>query len=214
MSTLLQDLKYGLRQLRRNPGFTAVAVLTLALGIGANTAIFSLLDALLLRNLPVQHPERVVELSVVRRGDKIMFSYPMFREIERGQKVFSGLMGWSFGGGANVELHGEAFRADERSVTRNYYSVLGTNPLLGRLIGPEDKETSPVAVISYEFWQSRFGGTPEAVGKEIAIDGKPYTIIGVTRKWFTGMSAGEGPDITIPMKSDDNRAMLWVYITG
>src|ERR1051326_2321543 len=150
MSTLLQDLKYGLRQLRRNPGFTAVAVLTLALGIGANSAIFSLLDALLLRNLPVQQPERLVELSVVRRGDKIMFSYPMFREIERGQKVFSGLIGWSFGGGTNVELHGEVFRAEERSVSRNYYSVLGTTPLLGRLITSEDKETSPVAVISYE----------------------------------------------------------------
>jgi len=214
MSTLLQDLKYGLRQLRRNPGFTAVAVLTLALGIGANTAIFSLLDALLLRNLPVQQPERLVELSVVRRGDKIMFSYPMFREIERGQKVFSGLIGWSFGGGTNVELHGEVFRAEERSVSRNYYSVLGTTPLLGRLITSEDKETSPVAVISYEFWQHRFGGAPDAVGREITIDGAPYTIVGVTRKWFTGMAKGEGPDITTPMKSDDNRAMLWVFITG
>src|SRR5690349_2205901 len=122
MNTLLQDLRFGLRQLRRNPGFTAVAVLTLALGIGANTAIFSLLDALLLRNLPVQQPEGLVELSVVRRGDKIMFSYPMFREIERGQKVFSGLIGWSFGGGASVELHGGTFRVGVRSVTGNYYS--------------------------------------------------------------------------------------------
>jgi hypothetical protein len=84
MNTLLQELRYGLRMLARSPGFAVVAVLPLALAIGANTAIFSLLDALLLRNLPVQHPERLVELSVVRRGQKIMFSYPMFREIERG----------------------------------------------------------------------------------------------------------------------------------
>jgi predicted permease len=214
MSTLLQDLKYGLRQLRRNPGFTIVAVLSLALAIGANTAIFSLLDVLLLRDLPVQHPERLVELSVVRRGHKIMFSYPMFREIERGQKVFSGLIGWTFGSMTHVELRGESFRADLRSVTGNYYSVLGATPLLGRLITPEDKETSPVAVISYEFWQHRFGGAPDVLGKDIAFEGRPYTIIGVTRKWFTGMSTGEGPDITIPMKSDDVRSRLWVYITG
>ena len=97
MANFWQNLRYTLRVLGKHPGFTAVAVLSLALGIGANTAIFSLLDALLLRDLPVRQPERLVELSVVRRGDKIMFSFPMFREIERGQRVFSGLIGWSFG---------------------------------------------------------------------------------------------------------------------
>ena len=214
MTTLLQDLRFGLRMLAKKPGFTAVAVLTLALGIGANTAIFSLLDALLLRDLPVQHPERLVELSVVRRGDKIWFSYPMFREIERGQKVFSGLIGWTIGWPGNVELHGELFQATLRSVTANYFSVLGATPLLGRLITPDDKETAPVAVISYEFWQRRFGGAADVLGKEIAIEGQPYTVIGVTRKWFTGTSVGQGPDVTTPMKSDDNRAKLWVFITG
>jgi hypothetical protein len=113
-----------------------------------------------------------------------------------------------------VELHGELVQSILRTVTRNYYSVLGTAPLLGRLITPEHKETSSVAVISCQFWQSRFGGASEVVGKEITIKGKPYTIIGVTRKWFTGMLIGEETDITIPMKSDDSRAMLWVYITG
>jgi len=214
MASLWQNLRYTIRVLGKNPGSTVVSVLSLALAIGANTAIFSLLDALLLRDLPVQHPERLVEMSVVRRGDKIMFSYPMLREIERGQKVFSGLIGWSFGGEVNVELQGELFQANVRSVTGNYYSVLGTTPFLGRLITPDDKETSAVAVISYEFWQRRFGGAPDVVGKEIAIEGQPYTIIGVTRKWFTGMSTGEGPDVTTPMKSTDNRAMLWVFITG
>jgi predicted permease len=206
--------RYTIRGLGKKPGFAIVSVLSLALAIGANTAIFSLLDALLLRDLPVQHPERLLELSVLRRGDKIMFSYPMFRDIERGQKVFSGLAGWSFGGESNVQLRGELFQATVRSVTANYYSVLGTTPLLGRLITPGDKETSAVAVISYEFWHRRFGGAPDVVGQEIAIEGHPYTIVGVTRKWFTGMSTGEGPDLTTPMKSDDNRAMLWVFITG
>ena len=143
-----------------------------------------------------------------------MFSYPMFREIERGQKVFSGLIGWTFGWPGNVELHGELFQATLRSVTANYFSVLGATPLLGRLLVPDDKETAPVAIISYEFWQRRFGGAADVVGKEISIEGQSYTIIGVTRKWFTGMTVGQGPDVTTPMKSNDNRAMLWVFITG
>ena len=117
MTSLWQNVRYTIRALGKNPGFAIVSVLSLALAIGANTAIFSLLDALLLRDLPVQHPERLVELSVVRRGDKIMFSYPMFREIESGQKVFSGLTGWSSGSETNVEFHGELFRANLRSVT-------------------------------------------------------------------------------------------------
>ena len=106
MASFWRNLRYSMRVLGKNPGFTCVAVLSLALGIGANTAIFSLLDALLLRDLPVRQPERLVELSVVRRGNKIMFSFPMFREIERGQKVFSGLIGWSFGQMANVQIDG------------------------------------------------------------------------------------------------------------
>jgi predicted permease len=196
-----------------------VAILSLALGIGANTAIFSLLDALLLRDLPVRQPERLVELSVVRRGDKIMFSFPMFREIERGQRVFSGLIGWSFGEMANVEINGVLSQADVRSVTGNYYSELGATPLLGRVITPDDVNlgrtgTSPVAVLSYEFWQRRFGGAADVVGKQITIDGQPFTIIGVSRKWFTGMTTGVAPDVTTPMKGTDNRAMLWVFITG
>jgi predicted permease len=219
MSTLLHDFRYSLRVLGKNPGFTAVAVLSLALGIGANTAIFSLLDALLLRDLPVRQPERLVELSVVRRGDKIMFSFPMFREIERGQRVFSGLIGWSFGEMANVEINGVLSQAEARSVTGNYYSELGATPLLGRLITPDDVNlgrtgTSPVAVLSYGFWQRRFGDASDVVGKGIGIEGQPFTIIGVTRKWFTGMTTGEAPDVTMPIKSTDERSRLWVFITG
>ena len=219
MRSLLQSLRYTIRVLGRNPGFTAVAVLSLALGIGANTAIFSLLNALLFRDLPVWQPERLVELSVLRRADKIPFSFPMFRELERGQRVFSGLIGWSFGQMTNVELHGVLSQADVRAVTGNYYSELGATPLLGRLITLEDVNlgrsgASPVAVLSYEFWQRRFGGASDVAGKEIAIEGQPFTIIGVTRKWFTGMTTGEVPDVTIPMKSTDERSLLWVFITG
>jgi len=219
MLNFWQNLRHTIRVLGKNPGFTCVAVLSLALGIGANTAIFSLLDALLLRDLPVRQPERLVELSVVRRGDKIMFSFPMFHEIERGQKVFSGLIGWSFGAMTNVEIDGTLSQANVRSVTGNYYSELGAMPVLGRLIAPDDVNlggtgTLPVAVLSYEFWQRRFGGVSNVVGKGIAIEEQPFTIIGVSRKWFTGMTTGEAPDLTTPMKANDNRAMLWVFITG
>ena len=219
MVSLWQNLRYSLRGLGRHPGFTAVAILSLALGIGANTAIFSLLDALLLRDLPVRHPERLVELSVVRRGDKIMFSFPMYREIERGQKVFSGLIGWSFGQMLNVEIDGALSQAEVRSVSGNYFSELGAAPLLGRLITSDDVRfagtgTSPVAVLSYGHWQRRFGGASDVVGKVIGIEGQSFTIIGVSRKWFTGMTTGEAPDLTVPMKATDNRAQLWVFLTG
>ena len=230
MSTLLHDLRYGLRVLGKHPGFTAVAVLSLALGIGANTAIFTLINALLLRDLPVRQPERLVEVSVVRRNDKIPFSFPMFREIERGQRVFSGLIGWSGVWMFNVEVNGVLSLGDVRAVTGNYYSELGVTPLLGRLLTPEDVNlrrgsTSQVAVIGYEFWQRRFGGASDVVGKGIGIEGQPFTIIGVTRKWFTGMTTGEPPEVTIPitaqplirgetLKSLDDRSLLWVFATG
>ena len=219
MRSLRQNLRYTIRVLGKNPGFTAVAVLSLALGIGANTAIFTLVNALLLRDLLVRQPERLVEVSAVRRDEKIPFSFPMFREVERGQRVFSGLIGWNFGEMANVELNGVLSQADVRSVTGNYYSELGATPFLGRLITPEDVNlrrsgASPVAVLSYEFWQRRFGGALDVAGTEIGIEGQPFTIIGVTRKWFTGMATGEPADVTIPMKSTDDRSLLWVFVTG
>jgi predicted permease len=219
VASFWQNLRYALRVLGKNPGFTCVAVLSLALGIGANTAIFSLLNALLLRGLPVRQPERLVELSVVRQGNKIPFSFPMFREIERGQRVFSGLIGWTFGQMADVEINGVLSQAGVRSVTGNYYSELGATPLLGRLIAPDDVKlggagTSQVAVLGYEFWRRRFGGASDVVGKQIGIEAQSYTIIGVSRKWFTGMTPGQAPDLTIPMKSNDSRALLWVFITG
>src|ERR1700730_15533292 len=135
---LWQNLRYALRVLGRNPGFTAVAVLSLALGIGANTAIFTLINALLLRDLPVRQPERLVRLSPIRQGDKITFSYPMFREVERGQRVFSSLMAWSTSSLSNVEVNGILAQDRVLAVSGNAYSVLGTTPLLGRLLTPDD----------------------------------------------------------------------------
>ncbi|HKW33814.1 MAG TPA: ABC transporter permease [Candidatus Acidoferrum sp.] len=229
MHQLWQNLRYSLRALRKNPGFTTVAILSLALGIGANVAIFTLVNALLLRDLPVPHPERLVELSVVRRGDKIPFSYPMFRELDRGQRVLSSLVGWAGSTMPNVEVSGVFEPANVLATTSNFYSELDVAPFLGRLLTLEDVNrhagsTSQVAVIGYEFWQRRFGGALDALGKQVRIDGQPFTIVGITRKWFTGLTPGEPPDVTVPITAKpliegrdfslDNRAILWVFLTG
>jgi putative ABC transport system permease protein len=202
-------LRYTVRVLGKNPGFTTVAILSLALGIGANTAIFTLINALLLRDLPIRQPERLAEVSLTLNGDKVPFSYPMFREFERGQRVFTGLIGVDLGyqwqaGMFNVEVNGILSQHNVHSVTGNYYSELGVVPLLGRLlaavdVGHGEATTSQVAVISYEFWQSHFGGAPDVVGKQIRVEGQPFTIIGVTRKWFTGLTPGQPPEVTIPI---------------
>ncbi len=204
-------------------------MLSLALGIGANTAIFTLINALLLRDLPVRQPGRLVQLSAVRRDGKVPFSYPMFREVERGQRVFTGMIGWGAAGMSNVEVNGVLSQNHVLSVTGNYYSELGVAPLLGRLLTPEDVNpgngtTSQMAIIGYEFWQRRFGRAPEVVGKQVRVEGHPFTIIGVTRKWFTGLSTGEPPEVTIPVTATplvqggtfrlDSRSLLWLFVTG
>ena len=245
---LWENLSYALRVLRKSPGFTAVAVLSLGLGIGANTAIFTLINALLLRDVSVREPERLVEVSPVRCENaritadvsrascsqfdrKISFSYPMYRELERQQRVFSAVIGWSSGFDlARVEVNGALSQNEVFAVSGNYHSELGATPLLGRLLTPEDADprsgsTLRVAVLGYEFWQRRFAGAPDAIGKQIRIEGTPFTIIGVTRKWFTGLSTGEPPEITIPItaqplvdplafKRIDDRSLLWVMVTG
>src|SRR6266702_2924402 len=229
VANLWQNLRYTIRVLGKNPGFTVVSVLSLALGIGANTAIFTLINALLLRDVPVRHPERLVHLSAIRQGNKIPFSYPMFLEVERGQRVFSGMIGWGGEWTPNVEVSGVLSQDRVLAVTGNCYSELGTSPFLGRLLTPEDSNpssrvTSQVAVIGYEFWRRRFGGTLDVVGKQIRIEGHPFTIIGVTRKWFTGLTTGEPPDITVPLTAMPliqsgefdigSRSILWLNPIG
>jgi predicted permease len=237
MKTNWPSLRYTLRVLRKSPSFTVVAVLSLALGIGANTAIFTLLNALLLRNLPVRQPERLVEVSLVRLrlGDKVPFSYPMFRELERGQRVFTGLIGvdlgyqWHAGKMLNVEVNGVLSQHHLLWVTENFYSELGVAPYLGRLFTPGDADpgngaASEEAVVSYEFWQRRLGGVPDVVGKQIRVEGHPFTIMGVTRKWFTGLTKGEPPEITLPItaapliedgtSSLDRGGAYWLFAIG
>jgi predicted permease len=210
-------------------------VLSLALGIGANSAIFTLINALHLRHLPVRQPERLVEVSLIRLEGKVPFSYSVFRELERGQRVLTGLIGvdlgyqWHAGKLFNVEVNGVTSQNHVLPVTGNCYSELGVVPLLGRLLSPEDANpssgtASQVAVISYEFWQGRLGGVPNVVGKQIRVEGHPFTIIGVTRKWFTGLTRGEPAEITLPITAapliEDGTFSLerggayWLFVIG
>jgi predicted permease len=223
MGSLRQDASYGLRAFTRTPGFASIVVIVLAVGIGAAIAVFTVFNALVFRPLPLADPEQLVQVSgIYRNNSSIPISYPMFTELEREQHAFSGICGWSPGANFNVEANGSVTASAVHSVTGNYYTVLGVSPLMGRLISPADtqgNQISQVAVISYELWQERFGGDAAVVGKNMRIDGKLFTIIGVTRKWFTGMIAGSPPEITVPAGAAqlydlDNRAMLWVFVTG
>ena len=223
MGSVYRDFFYGLKAFSRNPLFACIFVAALAVGIGATISVFTVVDALLLRPLPVRHPEQLVEVAGNYRGhSRIPISYPMFAELERSQRAFTNICGWTAGGAFSVDIHGTVFLSDVRSVTGNYYSVLGTKPLAGRLINPGDAQgnrVAPVAVIGYELWKERFAGDPSAVGKTIHIDGRVFTIVGVTEKWFTGMTIGSPPEITVvagalPSYDLESRSLLWLFVTG
>ncbi len=153
MALLWQDIRYALRTLRRTPGFAAITAISLALGIGANTAIFSLLDALLFRELPVPQPRQLVQLSPIYCNcGRVPFSFPMFQSLERWQRVFSGVYGWTGATLSSVEANGTLFLGGVRAVTGNYYAGLGAAPLAGRLIASADSTgaNAQIAVLGYE----------------------------------------------------------------
>src|SRR5215472_13466312 len=204
IETLRQDLRYALRTLRKNLGFTAVAVLTLALGIGANTAIFSVINALGLRPLPVQKPEELVLINPAddRYGD-MGFSYPMYEAVRDENRTLAGVF-VSAGGPMNVSVDGQAELAPNGGgyVSGSYFPTLGVEAIAGRTFtAAEDKVPgqNPVAVIGYGYWRRRFALSPSAIGKTIYLNGIPFTIIGVTPPRFFGIQPGRSPDITVPM---------------
>ena len=201
----MNDLRFAFRQLLKNPGFTAVAVLTLALGIGANTAIFSVLDAVLLKMLPVRNPEQLVALNHAggdRRGNG--FSYPVFERLRDRSRVFTDLFAFSTWPESTTTINGreEPLPGGVLLVSGDYHAGLGIRPFLGRLISPEDNRVPgehPVAVLSYGFWQRKFGGAVSVIGQSIALNGTPYTVIGVTPPEFFGVRVGRSDAITVPM---------------
>jgi predicted permease len=209
MNALIQNVRYGIRMLARSPGFTAVAVVTLALGIGANTAIFSLLDQVILRALPVKEPGRLVVVSDAEytRGwstsdnHEMVYSYPHYKEVRDEIPVFDGVIAR-----AHVPLSvasgGVAERAAGDVVSGNFFSVLGIGPALGRVLLPEDDSVpgaSPVAVLSYGYWQSRFGGDPGVVGRKISLNAYPFTVVGVAAPGFAGLLKGQNVDVFVPI---------------
>ena len=203
MRTLVSDLRYGVRTLRQNPGFTALAILSLTLGIGANTAIFQLLDAVRLRTLAVAEPQRLAMVQFVdtngQRGSHAT-AYPALTNLQwewlrDSQDAFSGVLAWwnnNFGIGAGGELH----TARGVFVSGDYFRVLGIQPLRGRFFTAADDRRGcgvPGAVISYGFWQREFGGAPSVIGSKLRVNYQPVEIIGVTPASFSGLEIGR-PD--------------------
>ncbi len=192
MESLLQDIRYGARTLLKNPGFMIIAVITLALGIGANTAIFSMVDAFLLRPLPVAEPAQITVLAFQQKHGNFLtqFSIADYRDIQNQTKeVFSDVFAYQFGlDGLSVE--GKADRIMTNYVSGNYFSALGLKPALGRFILPSEGEVpgaDPVMVLSYSYWQTRFGGDPGIAGRKVSVDGHPVTIVGVAPRGFVGV---------------------------
>jgi predicted permease len=192
METLLQDIRYGARMLMKNPGFLIVAVITLALGIGANTAIFSMVDAFLLRPLPVKDPAQITVLAFQQKQGNFLtqFSLADYRDIrDQSTGVFSDVFAYQFGlDGLSVD--GKADRVMTNYVTGNYFSALGLKPALGRLILHSEGDVAgadPVMVLGYSYWQTRFGGDPGIIGRKVSVDGQPITIVGVAPKDFVGV---------------------------
>jgi predicted permease len=213
MTALLRDIRYSVRALRRSPLFLATAVLSLALGIGANTAIFTLINQLILQPLPVKNPEQILMLA--GRGKHYggnngpeRISYPMYREIRDQNQVFSGMFctfPLSFTG-ASVTYDGRTELIGAEFVSGNYFPVLGVGAAIGRVFDASDdliQGGHPVAVLSYGYWQSRFGGDRSIVGKKLIINGRTLTIIGVSRAGFDGVEPGRAPQIRIPITMVD-----------
>ena len=235
MPTVIEDFRYGLRLLRKSPAFTAVAVLTLALGIGANTAIYSLLDQAMLRLLPVIAPNQLVVLrfsggdsgSTRSRGDNTTyFSYPMYRDLRDRNSVLSGLIATDLAQ-VGVQWHNQPDLADAELVSGNYFDVLGLRPALGRLFVASDdvaQEANPVVVLSFYYWQQRFGLDPTIVNQSISINGHPFTILGVVQPGFHSAVAGDNPAIFAPMMMKpevtpawndlEDRRSKWLNIVG
>ncbi|MES1262603.1 MAG: ABC transporter permease, partial [Acidobacteriota bacterium] len=218
-----QDVRYGIRAMAANKIFTAMAVLSLALGIGANTAIYSFMDAVLLRALPVPHPEELVVVNwrakdfpplvhhlngEQRKENEGGIScpnipFPAYEALRDQHDAFSSLFAFQAAGRLNIVVHGSAELASGSWVTGNFFSGLGVSPAAGRLLDPEDDRAGapPVVVISYAWWQRRFAGDPHATGQSILINNMPFMVAGISRPEFFGVSSGGTPDIYLPMRA-------------
>jgi predicted permease len=205
-----QDLRYSARMLRQNPGFAAAAVLSLALGIGANTAIFSLLNAVVLRPLPVADPRRLVQFTntiplwETGGSGRELYSYPQLQRFQTQSKTLSGIFGATGLGRINVGFHGTSGIAQGNASSDSFFSVLGVAPQYGRFFSAgEDRAGVSVAVIGDRYWRSRFGADPSIVGGAITLNRVPFTVIGIAPPEFSGIAVGSSPDIWVPLHALD-----------
>jgi predicted permease len=240
--SLLSDLRYSLRMLARSPGFTAIAILSLALGVGANTAIFTLINDLLIKQLPVGQPDQLVSLGedsgccilgTVPLGTAGLFSYPFYRQIEKQHQFLQDICasaGFTLPVGVRLgeRSAGPAGAAFLQLVSGNYFSVLQVHPLLGRPILPSDEEfpgRNPVVVISYHYWQTNLAGDPSIAGRSLTVDGLPFTIIGVAPPGFFGIKVeAQTPDLWLPLTMQQQvmehssllqaRDLYWLHLLG
>ena len=222
MATLMQDVRFAIRMLLKNPVFTVIAVLTLALGIGANTAIFSLTDQVLLRRLPVVRPQELVVLrSPGPRSGRTwsdsssdnIFSFPLYKDMREHFPAFSGLLARFPLYTLSVSAEGHAAeKSTGELVSGNYFEVLGVTPAMGRVLTPEDEAApgaNPVAVLSYGYWARRFGGDPEILNKPLVVNGCSLTVVGVSRAGFAGVQVGQVPDLFIPITMKASMTPNW-----
>lgn len=234
---MMNDFRFGIRMLTKNPAFTAVAVLSLALGIGANTAIFQLLNAVRLKTLPLRNPQELAQVRLrasdveLTRGNKGVMRYapvtnPLWEQVRDRQEAFSGIAAWGFAG-FNLAQGGEVRPARGLWVSGDFFNVLGVNPEVGRVFNKADDYrgcNAPGVVISHGFWQSEFGGASDVVGKKLTLSGRQLSVIGVTPPSFFGLEVGKSFDVVVPICADalfsgenqrlDSGTNWWLMITG
>ncbi|HET9426213.1 MAG TPA: ABC transporter permease [Gemmatimonadaceae bacterium] len=231
LETIGHDIRYAVRFLRRSPAFTFVAIVSLALGIGANSAVFTLINAVMVRSLPVANPEQLVLLEPAR-GENVqqVFPHPYFRSLDSSNTVLDGMFAASREPNVSIDRGSgaEALPSGASLVSGKFFQTLGLRPAIGRLIGPGDdvsRRGHPVVVLSHELWRRSFGGDSGVVGSSLRVNGTPMTIIGVAPEHFSGIQVGEKPDLYMPLlmahvahRGDggalDERGDWWLYVMG
>ncbi len=214
------NIRYAFRQFRKSPLFTLIAIATLALGIGASTAIFTLLDQALIRSLPVSHPEQLVRLRYTGESpghtnsfggdDKNFFSYPMYRDLRDKNAVFNGLIA-SDEKYVGVQWNNRSEIVEAELVSGNYFEVLGLKPAMGRFLLPSDDvaNSNPVVVLSFSYWKTKFGSDPNIIGRALLVNAQPFTIVGVAQPGFRSIVAGETPGLFVPASAKNIITPRW-----
>lgn len=220
MTSLWPDLRFSLRAIRRSPLFASVAILSLALGIGANTAIFSLMDQLMLRKLPIKNPDQLVMLyqrgahNGNNMGDR-MHSYPIYQDFQQKATPFSEVLCRRLGA-ASVSVDNQTERINLEMVSGNFFSMLGVKAAAGRVFNSKDDDRvflgHPVAVLSYDYWDTRFARDPNVVGKKILVNNYPMTVVGVSAPGFAGIDPAESPQIRVPILMEPAMVPEWAWL--